>query len=156
MEEIKVGEYVSRKEYLKKYDSNVGYTLYVQGNIKRNDYARLNTGEIVRVIKTKENNITKKAIYYGIYEQDWFDASAVENFSDNIIDLIEAGDIIEYIDDLENNNEYIKSFIVTKTEPQLKEFKEYLKNYCKIISVLTKEQYEQNCYRLEKENGQNN
>ncbi len=71
--------------------------------------------------------------------------------SKNIIDLIEYGDIVEYIDDLEDNNEYIKSFIVTKTELQLKAFKEYLKSYCKIISILTKQQYEQNCYVVESE-----
>ncbi len=94
MSDIGIGEYVSRKEYLKKYNSNVGYALYIQNNIKRNDYARLNTGEIVKVIGIKENNINKKAIYYGFYEQDWFDSSAVENFSNNIIDLIEVGDYV--------------------------------------------------------------
>lgn len=87
-------KYLSKKEYLKKYDSNVGYALYVQNNIKRNDYVRLNTGEIVRVIGIKENKLNKKAIYYGTYEQDWFDSSAVENFSDNIIDLVEVGDYV--------------------------------------------------------------
>lgn len=87
-------KYLSKKEYLKKYDSNVGYALYVQNNIKRNDYVRLNTGEIVRVIGIKENKLNKKAIYYGTYEQDWFDSSAVENFSDNIIDLVEIDDYV--------------------------------------------------------------
>lgn len=87
-------KYLSKKEYLNKYDSNVGYALYVQNNIKRDDYARLNTGEIVRVIGIKENKLNKKAIYFGIYEQDWFDSMAVENFSDNIIDLIEVGDYV--------------------------------------------------------------
>ena len=80
---------ISRKEYLKKYNSNVGYALYVQDNIKKDDYARLNTGEIVKVISMRENNITKKAIYFGKYDKDWCDSAAVENFSENIIDLIE-------------------------------------------------------------------
>ncbi len=53
---IEVNEYVrtnniSRKEYLKKYDSNVGYALYVQDNIRKDDYVRLNTGNIVKVIE---------------------------------------------------------------------------------------------------------
>lgn len=99
MEKIERGEYVSRKEYLKKYNSNVGYALYIQNNIKRNDYARLNTGKIVKVIGIKENKVNKKAIYYGVYDSDWFDSdwfdsSAVENFSKNIIDLIEVGDYV--------------------------------------------------------------
>lgn len=94
MEQIEVGDYVSRKEYLKKYNSNVGYALHVQNNIKKDDYARLNTGEIVKVIGIRENKVNKKAIYYGIYATDWFDSSAVENFSPNIIDLIEVGDYV--------------------------------------------------------------
>ena len=81
---------ISRKDYLKKYDSNVGYALYVQDNIKKDDYARLNIGEIVKVIGIRENNLNKKAIYYNVFNEDWFDAMAVENFSDNLIDLIEV------------------------------------------------------------------
>lgn len=88
---------ISKKEYLKKYDSNVGYAVFVQDNIRKDDYARLNTGEIVKVIGIRENNVTKKAIYYGIYETDWFDSSAVENFSDNIIDLIQVRRLCEWI-----------------------------------------------------------
>ena len=88
-------KYLSKKEYLKKYDSNVGYALYVQNNIKRDDYARLNTGEIVKVIGIKENKLNKKAIYYGVYEQDWFDSMAIENFSDKPIDLIEVNDLVK-------------------------------------------------------------
>ena len=45
MEEIK-DRCISRKEYLKRDDSNVGYALHVQNNIKKDDYARFNTGEI--------------------------------------------------------------------------------------------------------------
>lgn len=91
-EEEAMDKYLSKKEYLQKYDSNVGYALYVQNNIKRDDYVRLNTGEIVKVTGIKENKLNKKAIYYGIYEQNWFDSMAVKNFSDKIIDLIEEGD----------------------------------------------------------------
>lgn len=93
--EIKVNEYMSRKEYNKKNNSDVGYNLLVQNNIKRDDYARLNTGLICKVIGIKENNCNKKAIYFGIYEQDWFDCSAVENFSNNLADLIEVKDCVK-------------------------------------------------------------
>lgn len=88
MEDIK--RYISRKDYLSKYDSNVGYALYVQDNIKKDDYARLNIGQIVKVIGIRENNLNKKAIYYNVFNEDWFDAMAVENFSDNLIDLLEV------------------------------------------------------------------
>ena len=81
---------ISIKEYLKKYDSNVGYALYVQDNIRKDDYVRLNTGDIVKAIVIKANTVNKRAIYYGFYKHDWFDSAAVENFSDNIIDLVEV------------------------------------------------------------------
>ena len=92
MEKIK--RCISRKNYLMKNNSNVGYALHVQDNVKKDDYARINTGEIVKVIGIRENKINKKAIYYNVYKEDWFDASAVENFSEDIIDLIELYDYI--------------------------------------------------------------
>ena len=126
-DKIEAGEYVSRKEFLKKNDSIVAYALYVQDNIKKDDYARLNTGQIVKVIGIKENNVNKKAVYYGIYNTDWFDCSAVENFSNNIIDLIEVDDYVngykvisvdrdvinKNIDciELDSNNNYQYNFI---------------------------------------------
>ena len=59
---------ISRKEYLKKYDSNVGYALYIEDNIRKDDYVRINTGNIVKVIGIKANTVNKRAIYYGFYK----------------------------------------------------------------------------------------
>ena len=94
MEDIK--RCISRKDYLSKYDSNVGYALYVQDNIKKDDYARLKIGQIVKVIEIRENNLNKKAIYCNVFNEDWFDAMAVENFSDNLVDLIEVRRLCEW------------------------------------------------------------
>lgn len=133
---------------MKKYDSNVGYALYVQDNIRKDDYVRLNTGNIVKVIGTKENTVNKRAIYYGFYKQDWFDSTAVENFSDNIIDLIEIDDIVngykvisvdyDVMNDttecieLDLNSNYQYNFISIR----------------QIKTILTKEQYMANCYKV--------
>lgn len=138
-------KYLSKKEYLKKYDSNVGYALYVENNIKRDDYVKLNTGEIVRVIGIKENKLNKKAIYFGIYEQDWFDSMAVENFSDNIIDLIEVGDIVHIKDVLHEDITYIWS------EDYLKALKEDIQNGIKLVSIVTKEQMQSIEYKVEED-----
>ena len=138
-------KYLSKKEYLKKYDSNVGYALYVENNIKRDDYVKLNTGEIVRAIGIKENKLNKKAIYFGIYEQDWFDSMAVENFSDNIIDLIEVGDIVHIKDVLHEDITYIWS------EDYLKALKEDIQNGIKLVSIVTKEQMKSIKYKVEEE-----
>lgn len=63
--------------------------------------------------------------------------------SKNIIDLIEVGDIIEIQTGL-----YNKYKIIIEGEDTLISIKESLKNWT-IKSILTKEQFEQNCYRLE-------
>ena len=143
---------ISKKDYLKKDNSNVGYALYVQDNIKKDDYAKLNTGEIVKVIGIRENEINKKAIYYNIYNEDWFDASAVENFSEDIIDLIELGDILE----IELSEEFVeKEDKKILTQIGAVYTKETLQKdidngiITKILTILTKEQYTQNCYKID-------
>lgn len=157
MKEIEVGDMeginkrcISRKEYLKKYDSNVGYALYVQDNIRKDDYVRLNTGEIVKVIGIKENKLNKKAIYFGTYEQDWFDSMAVENFSDKPIDLIEVKDVIKYrINNISTTLEtkgYVEGIVDISDEEMLQRIKSD-KNY-HILEILTKESYMANCYKV--------
>ena len=142
---------ISRKEYLKKYDSNVGYALYVQDNIRKDDYVRLNTGNIVKVIEIKANTVNKRAIYYGFYKQDWFDSAAVENFSDNIIDLIEDKDIVEI--------ELSEEFVEKKDKKKLIQIgdiytKETLQKdidngiITRILTILSYNQYMANCYKV--------
>lgn len=145
---------ISRKEYLKKYDSNVGYALYVQDNIRKDDYVRLNTGNIVKVIGIKANTVNKRAIYYGFYKQDWFDSAAVENFSDNIIDLIGCGDIVNrhlIIDKYEDVDEYGDDFwcLIIEDDSLLnKTIREE-----DIKTILTRESYMANCYKVGGKNG---
>lgn len=156
MEEIK-DRCISKKEYLERYDSYVGYALYVQDNIKKDDYARLNTGEIVKVIGIKENNVNKKAIYYGMYETDWFDSLAVENFSDNIIDLIEIGDYVNHCYVLhtaeeiprEQVNGKNRKCIAINTDRDINNKFGWKLLDLEIREILTKEQYMQNCYKLD-------
>lgn len=136
---------ISRKDYLKKYNSNVGYALYVQDNIKKDDYARLNIGEIVKVIGIRENKVNKKAIYYNIANEDWFDASAVENFSEDIIDLIEIGDIVDKSEVYEvGQSDDGQKWVHTYNG------KLYYENELLEKTILTHEQYEQNCYTVER------
>lgn len=136
---------ISRKEYLKKYDSNVGYALYVQDNIRKDDYVRLNTGNIVKVIGIKANTVNKRAIYYGFYKQDWFDSAAVENFSDNIIDLIEVGDIVNGMEVLDiHKPRDLWEPIEIRVDSRYTNF--ILAEDIK--TILTKEKYMANCYKV--------
>lgn len=162
--EIEVGEYISRKEYIKKYNSEVGYALYIQHNIKKDDYVRLITGQIVKVIGVKENNVDKKAIYYGIYDCDWFNSMAAENFSNNIEDLIELGDCLKIKDDeiyqviFDKSYEKLGILIPNKNELAVRHCsinyifsKEGIKEFEK-VSIATKQQFESIEYKLEEEN----
>lgn len=67
----------------------------------------------------------------------------VVKHSKNIIDLIEVGDIVF----TEDFNGY--DFIHIYCKEILEALKEDVKVKVKIKSILTKEQYEANCYRLE-------
>lgn len=139
---------ISRKEYLKKYDSNVRYALYVQDNIRKDDYVRLNTGNIVKVIGIKANKVNKRAIYYGFYKQDWFDSIAVENFSNNIIDLIEVGDYVNgYRVENVINEEPCPSGKCVDIDSS-KDSSECTLWKNDIQTILTKERYMANCYKV--------
>lgn len=144
--------YISKKDYLEKVeDSIVGYALYVLDKIKKNDYVRLATGNTVKVMGIKENKVNKKAIYYGIYKHDWFDSSAVENFSDNIMDLIQDKDIVEI--------ELSEEFVEKKDKKKLIQIgdiytKEILQKdidngiITRILTILSYNQYMANCYKV--------
>ena len=104
--------------------------------------------EVGEYIRTEKGIISKinSGVDIDILEFENAIIGNIKAHSKNIIDLIEVGDIIEYIDD---DGEYIKDFIIKKHTPvSLISFIEYLKAYCKVIAILTHEQYEQNCYKV--------
>ena len=145
-------KYISKKDYLEKIeDSIVSYALYIIHNIQKNDYVRLNTGDIVKVIGIKENKLNKKAIYYSTYEQDWFDSCAVEKFSDNIVNLIEDKDIIE----IESSEEFVekkdKKKLIQIGDIYTKEtLQKDIDNgiITRILTILSYKQYMSNCYKV--------
>ena len=68
----------------------------------------------------------------------------IVNHSKNIIDLIEVGDIVHIKDVLYQDIVHIWS------EDYLKALKEDLNNGIKVVEILTHEQFEQNCYTVER------
>lgn len=142
-----MNRYISRRDYLKKDNSNVGYALYVQDNIKKDDYARLNTGEIVRIIGIRENELDKKAIYFNIYNEDWCNSAAVENFSDDITDLIEVGDVIEVYFPFRNT---IRKIYVDEYFEDSMILNGIINGNVILKTILTKELYNANCYTVER------
>lgn len=133
-------------DYLKNIeDNNVSYWLYVRENLKPNDYVKLNTGEITRSINVSP--IKGNRIYYANGDDCWFDISAVRNFSLNIIDLIEVGDVVKFdiFTSLETNNHLI-GYTNIDSKEMIKEIKND-KSY-KVLSIITHEQIESMEYKV--------
>lgn len=77
----------------------------------------------------------------------------IKKCSENIIDLIEVGDIVHYrINNISTTLEtkgYIDVITIVEDENHLVRLK---KDYnIEILEILTKEQYMQNCYKVKKE-----
>lgn len=125
--------------------------------IEVGEYVRTKDGYIAKLIKKDEtswefddtiiNSYDETSLLCG--EENCYMRNQLEvivKHSKNIIDLIEVGDFVEYID---GDSEYIKDFIIKKHTPaSLISLIEYLKAYCKVIAILTHEQYEQNSYKI--------
>lgn len=144
---IEKEEYINKREFGEDR-TNVGYALYVRDKIKEGDYFRTITGEIFQAIGKARGN----RVYYVAGEYYWVDVIAIVNFNSNVLELIENGDIVEY---KQNNITKSDKIVRVKEYTDARSFKEYLGvegfrlEQVKIISILTKEQYKVNCYKLE-------
>ena len=126
--------------------------------IKVGEYGRTNKGKIfifAWLENSDEKRYTNKVLLGNgkIFENKFYyfdDGEEIVNHSKNIIDLIEAGDYVnEYrileIASLKNSNK--KVFTICKSD---------FKNICRvweendIKTILTKEQYQANCYTVER------
>ena len=95
----------------------------------------------------------RKDIYFGVIKDyislEWkiYDDDTVLNVSHNIIDLIEINDIVQIKESIDN---YSKSYFIGIDEKTtLQAMKERIENNNLILeSVLTKEQFENNCYKI--------
>lgn len=133
---------ISKEEFKKHEDSDVAYALYVRDNLKPNDYFRTFDGQIFKSMNVSP--IKGNAIYYANGDYTWVDVSAVDNFSDDPIDLIELGD-------------YVNNLVVTRICVDEETEKKYLNLYGSlsewenenIKSIVTKEQFNSVKYEVE-------
>lgn len=118
--------------------------------IEVNEYVRTNKGNIGKVVEIRLGLNKDTQLYQNVYMLDnglWTILEYIVKHSKQLIDLIEIGDFVNgmkilYIEDnklyIEWNNEF-------------DEFTGFLENK-NIETILTKEQYIANCYKVEGEN----
>lgn len=117
--------------------------------IKVNDYIRTKNGKIGKVIDI--SNITgqlrkKYLIKWNISKAYYITNITIIKNSKRIIDLIEVGDYV-------NGNEVLDKYLFNGEFPVLETTGDDTNDEClaneDIKTILTHEQFEQNCYRLE-------
>ena len=109
-------------------------------DIEVGDYVRSRNGSIGKVTKIEDDKYL-----YENKELITFIGNIVKH-SKNIIDLIEVGDILEIY--LRDDKKYT-IYVPIESENQLKATKKDL-NIDILKTILTKEQYIQNCYTVER------
>lgn len=117
--------------------------------IEVNEYVRTKDGIIGKVIKVLSNRVFLNSLGYAVLIKD------IVKHSKQLIDLIEIGDIlkIKISEEWVEKQDTIKFIVVGQTYT-ITEIKECLENgLFKIIQVLTKEQFEANCYKVGGEDG---
>ena len=117
--------------------------------IEIGEFVRTKNNGIKRIDTIFENKTVNKYGYEcgSDWDGKWYSyikTTDIVKHSKNIIDLIEPGDVVEVLD-----IDWIRIFNIDD-EDILEDFKEEIqeKNW-KLLSILTKEQYSQNCYSLE-------
>lgn len=114
-------------------------------DIEVNDYVRTKNGIIDKVINSN--------FYMSIYVECEKGLYLIENIvkhSKQLIDLVEVGDIlkIKISEEWVEKQDTIKFVVVGQTYT-ITEIKECLENgLFKIIQILTKEQFDANCYKV--------
>ena len=114
-----------------------------------NEYLRTRAGFIYKI-----TNIDKNGVIYLDKKQSGLSKQELEDYtvkhSKSLIDLIEVKDVIKYrIDNISTTLEskgYIEGIVDISDEEMLQKIKSD-KNY-HILEILTKEQMEDNCYKL--------
>lgn len=130
--------------------------------IEVGDFIKTNEGIIGQVKRIELDNIDKSLKWYvfdrkmpdiNMIKEEYINKPYIVKYSKNIIDLIEVGDIAE----IELSEEFVekedKKVLTQIGEVYTKEtLQRDIDNgiITKILTILTKEQYKQNCYTVER------
>ena len=108
----------------------------MEEKIEVNEYVRTDNGEIYKVIDIEKGSIKIKSQYQ---YKEWIGLCCIANHSKQLIDLIEVGDYVNGIRILDITGDYVLT-------AEYNCCKQRLNN--KIQTILTKESYMANCYKV--------
>ena len=118
--------------------------------IQINEFIRTDDGHIFQVIDIEKNAVKIQEKYY----REWISLCCIIKHSKNIIDLIEVGDIVEldgekYQVIFDESYNKLGILIPNKDYLAIRHISlEYIFQQNKKVTILTHEQYENNCYRI--------
>lgn len=126
--------------------------------IENNEYIRTKEGYICRIDKIDECKYCEQNVYIyketigDLHFEHTYHKGDITKHSKNIINLLEVGDIVKvyvFADISDDDSEAIETYYRIESKYEITELKESVKmNYAKILSILTKEKYEQYSYKL--------
>ena len=123
------------------------------GKIEKNMYVRTKNGIIFKYYPCRNNEYDEELNIYSEWDDDGrnYDCYTIANASKNIIDLIEVGDILLIKDFADEACMIFNDMYYIQNENQLFNIKRDLEKNknMKISKILTKEQYENNCYKVD-------
>ncbi len=110
-------------------------------------YVRTDLGEIGKVTSIADDNFNEFGLNGQFYNSESFLKGNEIKASHNIIDLIEINDIVQIKENIDN---YSKSYFIGIDEmATLRTMEERIENKNLILeSILTREQFENNCYKI--------
>ena len=118
--------------------------------IKVGDYIRTDYGTIGKLLRKEYDKnadlhwyVFKARDEFGIEKESYINKAYITKHSKNIIDLIEVGDIVHTKDVLNEDYYYMYD------EEMVQATKETIEQGVTLVDILTKEQYNQNSFKLE-------
>ena len=115
-------------------------------DIEVNEYVRTNKGNIGKVVEIRIGFNKDTQLYQNVYMLDnglWTILEYIVKHSEQLIDLIEIEDIVRIRTGL-----YSSFMEFIDNEECLLILKEQVKKFWTIEEILTKEQFEANCYKV--------
>lgn len=118
----------------------------MEDKIEVNEYVRTDKGNIGKIVEIRLGFNKDTQLYQDIYILDnglWTVLDYIVKHSKQLIDLIEVGDIVEIRAGLYNIFKYF-----VENEDNLLLLEEQVKQFWNIETILTKESYMANCYKV--------